>query len=307
MKYFLITALLLCYLSAHSQAVDYAPVQFGQFFNTYSLINPASCGFRDKYELLSGRQQHSGAWKKIATTFASGFTRFNENKRGNFQTAALAFVVDKEGQYLKRSRAILTYGWHTPLTSELSIGVGASAGFFSYTVSSSNASVSGSATTADASLGVWLYSRLYYIGFSGNQILNGKLTPLEETTELIRHYNVTGSYTFEVHWSVTITPQFLLRYVEGRPLDIDVAAIGAVNKVVAVGINYRHNKSIVPIVGFQNIHFGKGTGKVMFSYAIPSGKIADNIQTYELTLGYHLRVIPKIKVKEKKKVTSFSK
>jgi hypothetical protein len=74
-----------------------------------------------------------------------------------------------------------------------------------------------------------------------------------------------------------------------------------------VGINYRHNKSIVPIVGFQNIHFGKGTGKVMFSYAIPSGKIADNIQTYELTLGYHLRVIPKIKVKEKKKVTSFSK
>jgi hypothetical protein len=146
---------------------------------------------------------------------------------------------------------------------------------------------------------------LYHLGFSGNQILNGKLTPLEETTELIRHYNVTGSYTFEIHWSVTITPQFLLRYVEDRPLDVDLAAIGTVNRILALGINYRHSKSIVPMVGFQNIHIGKGTGKVMFSYAIPSGKLADNIQTYELTLGYHLRVIPKTKAK--KKVTSFTK
>jgi len=301
MKYFLSLVLIFYYVSAISQEVPYTPVQFGQFFNTYSIINPASCGFRDKLELFSARQQHSGAWKHITTTFVSGSVRFNDKKPNKFQVAGFAFVTDNEGQYLKRSRAYFTYGWHTRLSKKLSLGAGASAGFFSYRVSSSNASVSGSATNIDASLGIWLYSTTYYIGVAGNQIPNSELTPLRETTALIRHTNAMGGYTFTASETFTITPQFIIRYTEGLPLDIDLATTGTVNNIVVAGINYRYHKSVVPMVGFQDIKIGKGTGKIMFSYSVPAGKTAVNIRTYELVLAYQVK--PARKTKEKTKVT----
>jgi type IX secretion system PorP/SprF family membrane protein len=303
MKYFLSLVLTFCYVSAISQEVPYRPVQFGQFFNTYSILNPASCSFRDKLELFSARQQHGGARKYLTTTFVSGSVRFNDDKPNKFQVAGLAFVADSEGQYLKRSRAYFTYGWHTRLSKKLSLGTGVSAGFFSYRVSSSNASVSGSATNIDASLGVWLYSTAYYLGVSGNQILNSEVTPLRETTALIRHTNAMGGYTFDVNKAFTITPQFIIRYAEDLPLDIDLATTGTVNNIVVAGINYRHHKSIVPMIGFQKVNIGKGTAKVMFSYSVPAGKIADNMRTYELMLGYQVKPARK-KTKGKSKVTS---
>ena len=60
-------------------------------------------------------------------------------------------------------------------------------------------------------------------------------------------------------------------------------------KLVVVGVNYRHHKSMVPVVGIENINLKKGVGKFMFSYAVPAGEIASAIQTYELTLGYQVK------------------
>src|SRR5690606_4096184 len=117
-------------------------------------------GFRDKLEILSGRQQLGGPWKHIATTFVSGFTRFNEKKNGRFQAAGLMFVGDKEGRYLKRSKAYINYSWHTSLTKKVSLAAGASAGFFSYNVGASTASVSGNAIAPDAAIGLWFYSKM---------------------------------------------------------------------------------------------------------------------------------------------------
>jgi len=299
MKYTLGVVFLFSFIMVRSQEVDYIPVQYAQFFNAYSLINPASTGFRDKLELLSGRQQLGGPWKHISTTFVNGFTRFNDRKNGKFQVAGLMFIADNEGKYLKRSRAYFNYSWHTALTKKVSIAAGASVGFFSYNVGGSDASVSGGAIAPDATLGLWFYSKKYYMGLSGNQILNSKVTPLVETIRLVRHVNITSGYTWAVSKSFSLTPQFLFRYAKNYTPDIDVAVIGMINKLVALGVNYRHHKSVVPFVGFENIILKKGTARFMFSYAVPVGKIASSIQTYELTLGYQVKP-PEKKNKVKK-------
>lgn len=109
MKYPLVVVLVFSCTLAKAQEVDYFPVQYAQFFNTYPTVNPASTGFRDKLELLSGRQQLGGPWKHISTTFVNGFTRFNDRKNGKFQAAGLMFMADNEGKYLRRSRACFSY------------------------------------------------------------------------------------------------------------------------------------------------------------------------------------------------------
>lgn len=286
-----------CILTVQGQQVDRLPVQFGQFFNTYSIINPASCGSKAQLEIQSARQQHGGAWKNISTTFASASVRIEKRGANNFHVAGLSFISDKEGQYLNRSNFYATYAWHTRLTKKISMSAGISAGYFSYLVSESNANVSGGAIAPDASIGLWMYSKNFYAGLSMNQLFNSKVTPLQETTTLLRHYNITGGYSFAASRSLLLKTNALVRYTSKYPADIDFALCGTINKIFILGANYRHHKSIVPLLGFDNLEIGQGKLKIMFSYAVPAGKIADNLQTYELTLNYDFKPSNKKKSK----------
>lgn len=298
MKYFFILVLLCAItLSAvNAQEVEYIPIQFEQFFNTYPIINPASSCSASRIEIQSGRQQHGGAWKNISTTFASASFRVKENKSNSFHVAGASFVADNEGLYLKRTRFYGNYAWHTRLTKNVSLGAGTSLGFFSFLVSASSANISGAATAPDASFGFWLYTNASYAGISMNQIFNSRLTPLEETSMLIRHYNMTGGYLITINNSLSVMPRVLIRYAPGYPVDMDFAATGIINGIVSTGLNYRHNKSIVPMIGFEKLSVGNGNVKAMFSYAVPMGRSARDLKTYELMLNY--QIITKTKGKK---------
>jgi type IX secretion system PorP/SprF family membrane protein len=283
---FAFSLILLCNIS-HAQEISRLPVQFGLFFNGYSIINPASCGAKSDVEVQAGRQQNSGIRKGIATTYFSGAFRIQNVRTSNFSVMGLSFINDKEGEYLKRSSAYFIYAWHTKLSTNVSISAGINAGIYSYTVSGTNANVAGSATAFDGSAGLWLYAKQFYAGISVNQIPNSELTPLyEETTKLVRHYNITGGYVLNVHQNVTVTPSFLLRSSSAFPVDLDAAVMVSLKQIFTVGINYRYHKSLVSIIGLEKLKFGNETLTAMFSYAVPVGKIAANIQPYELTLNY---------------------
>src|SRR5688500_15297656 len=114
MRYFYCLVLVLISLSnLKAQTTEWIPVQFGQFFNAYSIINPASCGAKGDVELEFGRQAHGGISRNISTTYATGSLRIKpQKKRNNFQVLGLGFIRDREGEYLKRSSFYVNYGWH---------------------------------------------------------------------------------------------------------------------------------------------------------------------------------------------------
>lgn len=274
-------------LNAKAQTMESVPVQFGQFYNAYSIVNPASAGSTGHAELQAGRQMHGGMWRNISTTYASAAFRLNPSiEKNNFQVLGFSFVGDKEGEYLKRSKFYATYGWHTKLTAQLSLGAGASIGLFSYLVSGSNASVAGSALAPDGSIGLWLYHQRYYLGASACQLFNSRLTPLQETTRLVPHYNITGGYSFIPSASFSIIPRTMIRYIPGYPLDVDVSVAGVIDEIITAGVNYRHQRSMVYMVGLERLKVIRGKFRFMFSYAVPTGSVFNNIHTYELTLNY---------------------
>jgi type IX secretion system PorP/SprF family membrane protein len=299
MKYFYCLVLVFPFLSrVNAQTMESVPVQFGQFFNAYSIINPASCGSKSDIEFELGRQGHGGIWKNVSTTYASGSFRIAPStKKNNFHVIGLTFLGDKEGVYLNRSRIYLNYGWHTHLTKRLSVGAAASMGFFSYLVSGSNANATGGAAAPDGSLGLWLYSQRCYLGVSASQLFNSEVTPLQETTRLPRHYNVTGGYSIRMSQWLAVVPKMVVRYTPDYPLDIDVAVTSVVNNIVSGGINYRYDKGIVYMVGLERLRIKKGNFKVTFSYTMPAGRLLNNIQTYELALNYDYKRSKKAKPK----------
>jgi type IX secretion system PorP/SprF family membrane protein len=264
------------------------PVQFGQFFNGYSIINPAMSGSRSDVEIELGKQRHTDVFSIYSTTYASGFFRVRRKPNSSsFHVPGLSFISDKEGQLLKRSKVYLTYAWHTQLNKKLSLSAGAAAGMFSYQVASSNASAGGGANAPDASIGLWLYNKTFFAGASFNQILNTSLTPIAVEQKLIRHFNVTGGYTYHVSKSFKFTPIALLRITpELGTLDMDIAAVGSLNNILLLGINYRYERNFLGMVGFERLNIGVGSLRAGFSYAVPVGRIASLAHTYELTLNY---------------------
>jgi type IX secretion system PorP/SprF family membrane protein len=297
MNYFLLVALgLVSFNRAFAQAVPSIPIQFGQFFNSYSTINPASNGARADIEFELGKQRGRGSWRNYSTTYATGSFRLNQSKKPtNFHVPGVTFFSDIEGQYIKRSKLFFNYAWHTKLTKKVSFSAGASAGLFSYVVSAQSSGLVGSDNAPDASIGLWLYSERYYIGTSINQILNSKLTPIEEQTQLLRHYNITGGYFFALSKSLVIAPKALIRYAPDHPVNVDLATIAIVDDVVSGGINYRHQKNFVTLVGLERLNVGKGRFRAMFSYSVPIEKTSSPVHTYELTLNYHHKPVKKKK------------
>jgi type IX secretion system PorP/SprF family membrane protein len=276
----------ICTSVAVKGQVPRLPVQYSQFFNSYSLINPASCGTLGDVEIQVGDQAHGGPWKNIGTAFTSGVCRIrNAKSRNNFHAGGLSFLRDKEGQYLRQSRMYFIYSWHTKLTKELSLSAGVTGGFVSYVIPENPSGISGADTNFDGTFGLWLYSKKFYLGGSINQIPNSEILPINEVLKFARHYNFTGGYNYDLNPNITIIPRVLLRYCPSLPIDVDVAVTASINKLLVLGINYRYNKSIVPLVGFEELKIGSGHLNFMFSYAVPSGKVA-SIQTYELTLNY---------------------
>lgn len=288
MKYLFVSVIpLFSMVASHAQSVESTPVQFLQFFNTHSIINPASCSTVDDVVIDIGKQRHSGIWRNISTTFASGSLRLRPNsKSNNFHSIGLTFVNDKEGEYLRRSKVYLNYGWHTKLTKNLSLAAGTAVGYYSYVVSASTANVAGADNAPDASIGMWLYNDEFYVGASINQLLNSSLVPLEEETKLVRHYNLSLGYFHEHSASFSLEPKAMVRFAPNHPVEIDLAVVGVIRQLIGLGVGYRYQKGFVGMFGVEQLKFGNSNLKAMFSYGVPLGRISANVQTYELTVGY---------------------
>jgi type IX secretion system PorP/SprF family membrane protein len=277
-----------CVQTAMGQAVQVIPVQFGQFFNGYSIINPAMGGWRSDVDIELGKQRHTGSWRSNSTTYASVNFRLRQKPKSfSFHAPGLSFFSDREGEYLKRSKVYLTYAWHTRLNRDLSLSAGAGLGMYSFHVSPPvNVSVAGADSAPDAAIGLWMYSKSFFTGVSMNQILNSSVTPLAEEHQLIRHFNLTGGYNYQFSKSLMLTPVVLLRVAPESVMDVDVAAIGSLNKLFVLGISYRHHRNFLAMVGLERLNIGVGNLKAGFSYTVPVGRIASPIHTYELTLNY---------------------
>ncbi|MDJ1482490.1 PorP/SprF family type IX secretion system membrane protein [Cytophagaceae bacterium YF14B1] len=298
-----IVLFLLC-IQTYAQEVIGVPIPFNQFTNNYFLINPASISTESDMAVTIGRQFNTNAWSDIYTHYANATLKLTSSntQEEHFprHVVGFNFIGDKEGQYLSRNRMYALYSLQVRLSEKLFLASGASVGFASYTVSGTSVSSSGSATTPDAGLGLWLFDKQNgHIGVSVNQLTEGKLRPIEETTRLKRYYTLSLRKHIPLSSQVSLYPALLIRHVPAYQTLWEGNMGLVLNDLFMAGVSMKYKENFSILAGIERLPVLGGYVKTAFSYTAPvPNRLVARFNSYEFTLSFYMLKKRKIEEKE---------
>ncbi|WP_347158887.1 PorP/SprF family type IX secretion system membrane protein [Pontibacter chitinilyticus] len=317
------------------QALAQQKPQYSQYTLNNYLLNPALSGIEDYADLRLGtRQQWSGlegapesyyltlqmpihkdivpsyrgrrtgeVAKEASTKHANVYRRVRPH-----HGIGLTAMSTQTGP-LKRGSFSGSYAYHLPVTRTTRIAAGVAPGLVQYSLDPSYVKTANSNDPAimdgrinevkfDLTMGLWLYSQSYYIGFSGAQLVPSKRQYLDTGTlednegKLQKHYFATAGYRVDLTPEFSVIPSVMVKLAQPSPTSIDanVKAIYA-NRVWA-GVSYRHKESVSAMAGI-NI---SPLLDVSYSYDATSTSPLGvaNAGSHEVVIGFKLRNTQKV-------------
>ncbi|MFL9483947.1 type IX secretion system membrane protein PorP/SprF [Chitinophagaceae bacterium LWZ2-11] len=264
------------------------------------------------YLTIQGPLKRSDYDRETATSFhAKG-----ENPRGeaywrDYQTGpahsgvGLTVVNDVTGP-LNHFSAYGTYAYHQPLSPRTTLSMGVNVGITQLSLNSNkldfgtanpvDPAVAGSGQLnkikPDVSLGLWLYSKDYFIGVAMQQIIPQQIsyssssnTVQMDQGKLVPHTFITAGYRMSLSEDISLLPSVMLRYVSLLPLGFDVNAKLQYQDIFWVGASYRYQDSFAGMVGV-NI---SNTINIGYSYdATTSNLNTVSKGSHEIVVGFLL-------------------
>ncbi|MBT8209341.1 MAG: type IX secretion system membrane protein PorP/SprF [Eudoraea sp.] len=101
--------------------------------------------------------------------------------------------------------------------------------------------------------GTFLYSDNWYLGMSIPNFLTGSIKD-DEIESLVNdqiQLNFIGGYVFDLSERLRFKPAFLLNYLKGLPVKVDLSANFLINDVLTVGASYRVDNAVSGLAGIQ--------------------------------------------------------
>lgn len=133
--------------------------------------------------------------------------------------------------------------------------------------------------------GAYYYTSSFYAGISIPHLANNVFSR-KNTFESISQNNpilLTGGYTFSISRKMTVKPNALLKFVEGKPVEFDLNGIVSFDEVLWAGLSIKSLNAIVLISELQltsQLRFG-------YTYALTSNKLRlVEGGTHEILLNY---------------------
>lgn len=282
--------------------------QYSQYMMNNYTMNPALSGTEDYLDIKAGfRTQWVGFDAAPKTFYVSGHTALGKQNLGDqtgnikpmpFHGVGAMIQSDATGP-ASRTSFYLSYAYQIPLTTKLTASVGVFGGMQSYSIDESKIKfhdatddpvIDGkqSKVLPDATLGVWLYSKQYYFGFSSFQLLKGDLgfSDLAGTTNngsLSRHYFVSGGYKVDINDDLFIVPSVVLKTVSPAPMTIDINAKVKYKDLYWGGISWRSQDAIVVLAGMTI----QNKIDVGYSYDFTTSDLSNySSGSHEILIGY---------------------
>lgn len=281
------------------------PTQWGQYESIVPVLNPAFAGKDEDLGVTISNLRHFGLWKNNQTYLVNANfrilskSRIDSVPRKNFQVLGAYVIGEDEGQYLHRTRGYGTYAYHLRISKSFNFAAGLSLGFMSYSISANDYNSGGVSTTVDGNLGLLVYSSKYYFGLSSNQIFEGFVTPIQERTRLLRHWNLNIGSNFTINQWLEFKPNINIRFLPGLNPNVNLGTTFILGKWVAIGSNYRHKESVTILFGLERLPFGQSKIKALVSYNIPlAAYTSPALQAFEILIKYSLNYKSKIEIKK---------
>jgi type IX secretion system PorP/SprF family membrane protein len=264
MKKILILAVIICFGSVLK--AQQLPQITQYMINDYA-INPAVAGMEDFYQVKTTiRNQWVGLTDAPRTTMLSIYG----SKSRNVGLGGLVYN-DQTGP-TSRIGGSASYTYSFSLTRSMKMAFALSGGFTQFKITKQGLNVLDAndylligndvvRTAPDATFGLNLYGKKWYIGAAIPQLLSSNLNLMDndytriynEVSEgsLERHIYVLGAYehAFNPYWSVE--PSVLIKTVSGAPMQLDLGIKTTYNDNLWVGMNYRNNGELAALVGYS--------------------------------------------------------
>ncbi|MBC7389192.1 MAG: type IX secretion system membrane protein PorP/SprF [Opitutaceae bacterium] len=144
------------------------------------------------------------------------------------------------------------------------------------------------ATEPNFGAGVFYRNEKLYAGFSAPKILNSKFAESNSgLSQYRRHFFFTGGYLIDLI-TFQVKPSFLIKYVDGAPISIDVNSSVLIKDFIWLGASLRNFNTIVLMTQLQltdNFRLG-------YALDIPINKvIRTSYGSHELMLNMDLKLL----------------
>jgi len=101
--------------------------------------------------------------------------------------------------------------------------------------------------------GVFMYQENWYLGLSVPNFLTSGIYA-DEVANIIEdkvQFNFIGGYVFELSESLKFKPAFLLNYLNGSPMNVNLSTNFLLNDKVTLGASYRWDNAVSGLAGLQ--------------------------------------------------------
>ncbi|MFD3002472.1 type IX secretion system membrane protein PorP/SprF [Pontibacter toksunensis] len=295
--------------------------QYSQYMINNYLLNPAIAGIENYVDIKSGyRNQWTGIDGAPNNFYLSIHTKLAKDKaiapeagsktpsfvgekemRTIYRRAGaqphhgigLILLHDKIGPFT-RLEANVSYAYHMPLTEEIKLGAGASAGISQHSLNGNKLVFANPADAASAGwtvhrpnlkLGMWLYSSNFYAGLSASELISNTVSVGEEggvDINFENHYFSTAAYKISATRNLDVIPSVMVKLLQPLPLSVDYNLRAIYDNKLWAGVSYRQNDSLALLGGITwNEVFDLG-------YSFDAGVSSLGGVSHEVVLGMRI-------------------
>lgn len=298
--------------------------QHTQYIQNSFLLNPAAAGTESYIDIRNSYRTQWVGLEGAPTTYytsinasldkndrnvtspkaksgnASSRPAVNKNNRFHVNPhhgLGAVIQLDKSG-LLNTFSLNLSYAYHLPITKEINLSGGVAAGMLQYRLNRQNLNMQvsedpfvageiGNMNKFDLGVGLWLYSRDFYVGLSSMQVLNSdtKSNNNGPKAALQNHYYATGGVRLRVNNSISFTPSVMVKVAENGLYMVDVNAKAAYGRLFWVGASYRQQDAVAAMAGVFINHMLD----VSYSYDLTTSDLNRvSANSHEIVVGIKL-------------------
>ncbi len=267
--------------------------QYTQYMYNTININPAYAGSRG---VLSVFGLHRTQWVGLDGAPVTNTVSINTPINGTNIGMGLSFVNDRIGPTDENAiSADISYTVKTSETFKLSFVIKATANMFNLDVNKLNPADQGDPRlmnlnnnfTPNIGAGAYFHSDKMYLGLSVPNFFETHRyddNSVSVNQERMNFYLI-GGYVFDLSPSIKFKPAFLMKAVNGAPLQADVSGNFLFNDKLTLGVAWRWDAAVSAMAGFQ-ITEGLFVG---YGYDLETTKLANyNSGSHEVFLRFEL-------------------
>jgi type IX secretion system PorP/SprF family membrane protein len=136
--------------------------------------------------------------------------------------------------------------------------------------------------TPQINFGLWLYRGDRFYGLSARHLVENKIDGLSDQTKLVRHYTFSAGRSIRMNKDLFFKPAFLVNYVPGSKMSLDMQALLEFREKVTVGLAARTGNGLAAIIKLGLIKYVT----VAYAYDMTLSKMRyGGLHTHEIVLG----------------------